>query len=134
MKTNLIFKSSFIIYRFILIVSVPLFFTAEFLVGAGGHNSDPNNTNYLFYLFAIITSVLLTIFKQTDKTKFKLKKSLCYSNSILVLISSVYVIYELIEMIQEYSFLTEETITIALVITFAIINLTLLYGLFRDKI
>ncbi len=131
MRTNLIFKSSFIIYRLILILSVPLFITAEFLVG--GHNSDPNNTNYLFYLFAIITSVLLTIFKQTDKTKFKLKKSLCYANIILVSISSVYVIYELNKIIQEYSFLTEETITILLVITFGLINLTLLYGLFRDK-
>lgn len=134
METNSIFKSSFIIYRFILILSVPLFITAEFLVGVGGHNSDPHNTNYLFYLFAIITFVLLTIFKQTDKTKFKLKKLLCYCNIFLVLISSVYVINELTKIIQEYSFLTEETIAILLVIAFELINLILLYGLFRDKI
>ncbi len=134
MRANLIFKSSFIIYRLILILSVPLLITAEFLVGVGGHNSDPNKTNYLFYLFAIITSVLLTIFKQTDKTKFKLRKSLCFANIILVSISSVYILYELTKIIQVYSFLTEETIEILLVITFELINLLLLYGLFRDKI
>jgi hypothetical protein len=134
MKNNSIFKYSFIVYRFILILSVPLFITAEFLVGVGGHNSDPNNTNYLFYGFAIITSVLLTVFKQTDKTKFRLRKILRYINIILVSLSIAYEIYELIKMIEEYNFLTEETITMLLGISFTTISFTLLYGLFKDKI
>ncbi|HEU4790560.1 MAG TPA: hypothetical protein VFS71_12805 [Flavobacterium sp.] len=134
MKANSIFKFSFIIYRFILIVSIPLFIMAEFLVGMGGHNSDPNNTNYLFYVFAIITSILLTVYKQTDITKFRLKKILRYGNIFLLIISIAFVIYELFEIIEEYSFLTEETITLSLVISFATISFILLYGLFKDRI
>lgn len=134
MKINSIFKYSFNIYRFILIASIPLFIIAGLLVGFAGHNSDPDNTNFLFYTFIIITPILLTVFNRVDSTKIRLKKALRYSLAILVLISVVFEIKSLIEMIQSSRLKIEETIAISVLIAFTIISLIVAYGLFSDKI
>lgn len=86
------------IYCAVLMILIILFLIASFLVGAAGHSSVGNKSDYFFFTYPIITIICLIIYRERQ---YKILK---YINLILVIIPVGFIIYSLFQMYIEDGF------------------------------
>ena len=107
------------------------------MVGMGGHNSTIENKEYLLLVFAIITPTLLTIFKNTDKTKNTLRNSLRFTIVGLILINIGFFIFALYDswlLYKEQNFEIGDNIPVAIIIFLIILCSILVIGLMKKEV
>ena len=134
---NRIYKISFYVYRIILVLIVPLIFFAKLMVGAAGHNSKVEITDYFIFIFVILTPILLTAFKKIDHTKITRRKILRFSTIVLVTVSIIFLLYGLYDfyiLYQELNFGIGDNIPVAIIILLITLSSTLLVGLVKNRI
>ncbi|MEN2400176.1 hypothetical protein GKZ90_0010330 [Flavobacterium sp. MC2016-06] len=131
-----IFKLSANIYQFLLILIIPLFLIAKFLVGAAGHNSAITILDYALFAYAIIVLILLINLKKLNAAN-QLKNSIRIVLSVLILTSICYELYQLYAIYLLYKnhyFVEGDNISIGIILLIIALSTTLLAGLIKDKI
>ncbi|TPG41547.1 hypothetical protein [Flavobacterium pectinovorum] len=132
-----IYKISFQIYRAILILILPLFLLAKFMVGSAGHNSRSKISDYALIGFVILTAVLLTILDKNYQSKSKFRDVLRFTIIGLVFISIIFLFYGLYDFAQLYlnhNFGLEDNIPLTILLLLNALSITLLIGLVKNKI
>lgn len=129
-----LFKLSFDIYRVFLISVLPIFIFSKFIVGMAGHNAPVTNSDYLLVSFAIVTTTLLTIFKNnsiTDKLTIFLRCTIAG----LTLINSAFLFYQLYDLYLLYNsqnFEIADSIISVLIVILLLICVLVFYGMFKN--
>lgn len=128
-----VYKSSFILYRIILISIIPVFFISKFAVGSAGHNSDARFSDYLLLLFSIFTSALFIFF---NKIEIRFKKLV--SKIIICLISvSMFLLliglFDFWKLYQKQNFVIGDTVSIAIILAIIMLNILVLLGFIKNK-
>ena len=134
---NRIYKISFQIYRIILILALPTFLIANFLVAAAGHNSPMKIDDYFLLGFVILVPTLLTILIKTDKAKFRFRKTIRFVIIGLISISIVFFFYGLYDfwlIYQNRNFGIEDNIPVTIIMFFIALSSMLLVGLAKNRI
>lgn len=134
---NKIYKISFHVYRIILILTLPLFFLAKFIVGVAGHNSRIEITDYFLLLFIILTPTLLTILNKVDKAEIVYRNILCFTVIGLISISIVFLFYGLYDfwlLYYDQKFGIGDTVPVAIILLLITLSATLLVGLVKNRI
>jgi len=132
-----IYKISLQIYRAILILILPLFLFAKFMVGAAGHNTENKISDYAFIGFAILTAILLTILNKNYQLKSILRNTLRITIISLVFVSIIFLFYGLYDFTIQYlnhNFDFEDNIPVAILLVLISLSMTLLIGLIKNKV
>ncbi|WP_432671398.1 hypothetical protein [Flavobacterium sp. SM2513] len=107
------------------------------MVGAAGHNSKVEITDYFIFIFVILTPILLTAFKKIDNTKITHRKVLRFTTIVLVTISIIFLFYGLYDfyiLYQELNFGIGDNIPVAIIILLITLSSTLVVGLVKNRI
>jgi hypothetical protein len=131
-----IYNYSFLIYRTILILILPLLLTGRFLAGAAGHNPPLKTTDYFIFAFIIFTAALLIAFRQIDRTKTTVRNSI---RIIIVLLAVVNILFFLNTLYdiwhpRDQIFGNEVTIFTVILSLFIAMLSVLVTGLIKNKI
>jgi FlaA1/EpsC-like NDP-sugar epimerase len=132
-----IYKISFQIYRAILILILPLFLFAKFMVGLAGHNPENKISDYVLIGFAILTAILLTILNKNYQSKSRLVNTLRITIISLVFVSIIFLFYGLYDFTIQYlnhNFDFEDNIPVAILLVLISLSMTLLIGLIKNKV
>jgi len=130
-----LYKTCSFIYRIVLVLIIPLLLTGQFLVSVAGHNRDFDKSNYISFVYIILTVILLTIFQKADKENKSIRTALRYVIIALVLISIGFEMSSLYDIFLICKcFTIGDNIISAIIILFTFITTMLLIGLVKDKI
>lgn len=127
------YKVSFHIYRIFLIAFIPLYFFAKFMVGAAGHNSAVEITDYFVGAFVILTSVLLVIFPKSNENRNALR----FAIVVLLAVHIAFLIYQLYDswlLYKRQNFGNADNIPVAIIIFFIAICSIVISGLLKNKL
>jgi hypothetical protein len=133
---NQIFKYSFLIYRAILILMLPLLFIGKFITAMCGHNTPLKVSDYLVFYLIVFTSLLLILLPKIDKVKIALRTTIRNILILLITINILYLLYGLYDMWQLYhhrNFTTADNIPLAIMYFLIVLSFLLLIGLIKNK-
>lgn len=131
---KLLYKISSIIYRFTLMLAIPLLLFGNFLTAAAGHNRNFSWTDYLMFVYLIGTVVLLTLYYRIERENSRTSNFLFLISTGLVLTSIVVALYELYDIFFICKcFEIGDKITSILISFFVIIATIVVTGLIREK-
>lgn len=133
---NSIYKISFLVYRLILLILMPLFFISIFFVGFAGHSPNFNFIDVAIILYFVITLIILTIFKNLSR-KSSLLTKINFISFCLVL-PSVFIVlynsYNQITFLINKEFKLGDLIVVILLITFLFLCIVLNFGFLKSKV
>lgn len=133
---NQIFKYSFLIYRAILILIVPLLFVGKFMTGMAGHNPPLKATDYLVFCFIIFASGLLIVLPKIDRVRITLRTIIRNILIVLIAIHILYLfygLYDIWQLYQHHNFTTADNIPLVIIYVLILLSSLLIIGLIKNK-
>jgi pilus assembly protein TadC len=130
-----IYKLCSIIYRLILIISIPLEIIGNLLSATAGHNRAFDKSAYITFAYIILTVALLTFFQHVGKEKINPRKIIRYILIPLLFASICFEIYTLYStLFKDKNFTTADFTLDTAVFLFMIVTSLILHGVVNNKI